>query len=80
MARAAASGLEQPIQVGASTLGDKFDRAVVAVPDPASEPQRAGLAREEVAEPDSLDVTADDAMKAFVLHDWYIVPEWPPRP
>jgi molybdenum cofactor synthesis domain-containing protein len=74
VARAAASGLEQPIQVAPSTLGDKFDRAVVAVPNPASKPKRAGLAREEVAETDPLDVTADDATQALVLHDWYIVP------
>lgn len=74
MAGAAPSGLEQPIQVGPSALSDKFDRPVVAVSDPAAQPKRAAFAREEVAETDSLDVTANDAVQALMLHDWYIVP------
>jgi nicotinamide-nucleotide amidase len=71
---AAASGLEQPFQVGPRALRDKFDRAVVSISNPTAQPKRACLAREEVAETDSLDVTADNAMKALVFHDWYIVP------
>jgi nicotinamide-nucleotide amidase len=74
VARPAASGLEQPLEVGPRALRDKFDRAVVSVSNPAAQSKRASLAREEVAEADSLDVTADDAMKALVFHDWYIVP------
>jgi len=74
MAGAAASGLEQPFQVGPSAFCDKFDRAVVTISHPAVQREVAALAREEVAETDSLDVTADDSMKPLLLHDWYIVP------
>ena len=74
MAGATASSLEQPFQVGPWAFRDEFDRAVVAVSHPAVQREAASLAREEVAETDSLDVTADDSMKALVFHDWYIVP------
>ena len=74
MARAAASRFEQSFQVVPRALRDKFDRAVVAVSNPSSQPKRACLAREEVAKADSLHVTSDDAMKPLVFHDWYIVP------
>jgi nicotinamide-nucleotide amidase len=74
VARPAASGLEQPLQVRPRALRDKFNRAVVSVSNPAAQPKHAGLVREEVAKTDSLDVTADDALKALVFHDWYIVP------
>ena len=62
MARAPAGGLEQTLQVSLRALRDKFDRTVVSIPNPAAQPKLAGLAREEVAETDSLDVTADDAL------------------
>jgi nicotinamide-nucleotide amidase len=74
MARPTPSGLQEPLQVGLRALGDKFDRAVVSVSNPAAQSKGTGLAGEEVTEADSLDVTADDAMKALVFHDWYIVP------
>jgi len=74
MAGATPSGVEQPIQVWPGALRDKFHRAVVAISHPAAQREAAGLARDEVSETDSLDVTADDGMKALVLHDWYIVP------
>jgi molybdenum cofactor synthesis domain-containing protein len=74
MARAAAGGLEEALQVSLRALRDKFDRTVVTISNPAAQPELAGLACEEVAEADSLDVTADDAPKALVFHDWYIVP------
>jgi nicotinamide-nucleotide amidase len=74
VARAAAGGLEQPFQVSLRALGDKFDRAVVSISNPAAQRKGAGLPGEEVAEADALDVTADQAVKALVFHDWYIVP------
>ncbi len=74
VAGATPSGFEQPLQVGPGTLGDKFDRTVVSVANPAAQPKGARLAREEVAETDSLDVTANDAAQALMIHDWYIVP------
>src|SRR3989441_3041562 len=74
MAGAAASRLEQPFQVGPGAFRDKFDRAVVAVTHPAVQRKAAALAGEEVPETDSLDVTADDSMKALEFHVWYIVP------
>jgi molybdenum cofactor synthesis domain-containing protein len=74
MAGATPGGIEQPLQVEPWALSNKFDGAVVSVPNPAAQPKLAGLAREEVAETDSLNVTADDTVKALVFHDWYIVP------
>jgi nicotinamide-nucleotide amidase len=74
VARAVASRLEQPLEVEPCALRNEFDRAVVLVSNPAAQPKRAGLSREEVAEAHALNITADDAVKALVFHDWYIVP------
>jgi hypothetical protein len=62
VARAAAGGLEQTFQVGPRALRDKFDRTVVSIPNPAAQLKLASLPRQEVAETNPLDVTADDAL------------------
>jgi nicotinamide-nucleotide amidase len=71
--RSTTRGFQQALQVFLRSLGDELDRAIVAIPNPASQPEGMRLAHEEVSETDPLDVAPDDGMKTLGIHDWYIV-------
>src|SRR3977135_4236273 len=65
--------LEQ-FEVPAAALRDELDRSVVPICHPARQPQRLRTANQEVPEPDSLDVTSDEPVKALRFHPSSIVP------
>jgi nicotinamide-nucleotide amidase len=67
-------GSLQLFKVLPPSLRDELDDSVVPVHHPAGQPQRLGAADQEEAEPDSLHVSFDDAVKALGSHPSSIVP------
>ena len=67
-------GSLQLFQVLPPAFRNELDNAVVTVRHPTREPQRLGATDQEEAEPDSLHISFDDAVKALGSHPSSIVP------